>query len=674
MSIQNTNEVGNVKVVMLKGDKGERGDVSLSQMNTAISQAVGSEATIRSQADDTLNGKITSEISARAVADSYLSTSIAVERARIDNIIALPEGSTSGDAELLDIRVGANGTTYPSAGDAVRGQIVDIQEDIELLLDHDPTKNMFDKTTLTDNLLIDEYGNPTVSQLYETSDYISVPNAAITISSIGENVTAYVYRIAVYDANQTWVKRVLATTSDYVLTGMLPSTETEGYIRISFEKARGTDFNTVQVENGAVKTSYVPHRMALDYNGRKKISEQNQKIDETNFFIQDVNSYVETITSGYGKNLFNPVELEKNTLINENGEEVYSTLYDSSDFIPIEASTKTIRAFAYTGTPTYRIAIYDANKNFLFRRTAAYSLHENGYTFDLTTTSAYARISIENNNNQTAVVNPYYLVFENGNSISEFVPYFSADDLIARDNIHMIERRIGSVDDSTTPLLTIIDDDGNAKFYTDLYPIAVAKNVPIASAIPYSFIGIPNHLTMEQVNTIYANGIEILSHTYSHDYTTELSEREYEVDYRKAKQCYAKIGINCDLLVYAAGTANYPNAVEAAKRVYSGAFNSGHETTNHSQSNDRYLIERYGITGSNDYGRINGYNLSELTGLIDTVLQTGGWMIWMLHTSSDYWNNTMKQNISDAIDYANNQGLPIVTASYGFKKYFGCNA
>lgn len=55
---------------------------------------------------------------------------IAVERARINQLVVLEEGSTTGDAELQDIRIGYDGTTYATAGEAVRGQIGSCKEEI----------------------------------------------------------------------------------------------------------------------------------------------------------------------------------------------------------------------------------------------------------------------------------------------------------------------------------------------------------------------------------------------------------------------------------------------------------------------------------------------------------------------------------------------------------------
>ena len=52
-------------------------------------------------------------------------------RERIDNLAKLPSGSTTGDAELADIRVGRNGKPYPNAGEAVRQQINEIDQKYE---------------------------------------------------------------------------------------------------------------------------------------------------------------------------------------------------------------------------------------------------------------------------------------------------------------------------------------------------------------------------------------------------------------------------------------------------------------------------------------------------------------------------------------------------------------
>lgn len=53
-----------------------------------------------------------------------------VLKQRMDTFTQLPSGSTSGDAELQDIRVGANGITYSTAGDAVRGQYSQLNKDL----------------------------------------------------------------------------------------------------------------------------------------------------------------------------------------------------------------------------------------------------------------------------------------------------------------------------------------------------------------------------------------------------------------------------------------------------------------------------------------------------------------------------------------------------------------
>lgn len=55
---------------------------------------------------------------------------ITVLQQRMDSYERLPEGSTTGDAELIDIRTGADGVTYSNAGSAVRGQYTELVNDI----------------------------------------------------------------------------------------------------------------------------------------------------------------------------------------------------------------------------------------------------------------------------------------------------------------------------------------------------------------------------------------------------------------------------------------------------------------------------------------------------------------------------------------------------------------
>ena len=103
---------------------------------------------------------------------------LSVERARIDNIVALPEGSTTGDAELQDIRVGVNGERYSAAGVAVReqiGKIADAEADhLNALVDSGFTYNELESVWVrgfidTDSKFYDETAEKyTYSQVLST--------------------------------------------------------------------------------------------------------------------------------------------------------------------------------------------------------------------------------------------------------------------------------------------------------------------------------------------------------------------------------------------------------------------------------------------------------------------------------------------------------------------------
>lgn len=94
---------------------------------------------------------------------------LAAINARIDNIIA---GEAPSAAEVTDARLGANGVTYPSLGDAIRDQINDINENVLKIQEALFTGTNVQATSGLSNAAIFPNGTLQSSSLYDAKYWI----------------------------------------------------------------------------------------------------------------------------------------------------------------------------------------------------------------------------------------------------------------------------------------------------------------------------------------------------------------------------------------------------------------------------------------------------------------------------------------------------------------------
>ena len=132
--------------------------------------------------DDSVNAK-DDAVEAKDDAISFLTATkdqLNLLQARVDNII--PDGTqTAGNTELLDIRVGADGKIYDSAGNAVRKQIGAITH----YLEQKTGVNIFDKSQVELGYFYDLNGVRSANASYCCTDLIPV--------TFGDNYKTYLW-------------------------------------------------------------------------------------------------------------------------------------------------------------------------------------------------------------------------------------------------------------------------------------------------------------------------------------------------------------------------------------------------------------------------------------------------------------------------------------------------
>ena len=148
------------------------------------------------------------EINSQPTLVTQLLSQIGVLTARMDAFTALPEGSTTSDAALNDIRIGYDGTEYPTPGDAVRGQVGSLSADLSdvnnsisttadayTMASADMESGTIDKITG-----VDGESNNTI----RSKDFIDISRTK-SFSFSGISANAYYVRIVYYNSSKAFL-------------------------------------------------------------------------------------------------------------------------------------------------------------------------------------------------------------------------------------------------------------------------------------------------------------------------------------------------------------------------------------------------------------------------------------------------------------------------------------
>ena len=271
---------------------------------------------------------------------------ISVLVARMDTFASLPDGSTAGDAELLDIRVGANGVTYSSAGAAVRGQVGELNSSLTF---------PFTDTSLFEGGSISSTDGTNTNSAYfvRTKTYID-KSIKIIRPLTGYEIKLLAYSNGAYVG--TWNGTSYGTTA-VSLTGSfcLPLLGNYDY-KVALKKTNG---NMIDVNDATNLVFY----KATDTTLTKKGEAADAK--ETGDIILSEDNYIKRIATKYTTLTLSDIEWIDNYYLTINNAPTAADGYRYSNPIEVKSGDSVTYTITSINNIAVALAAYDRDLNYI---------------------------------------------------------------------------------------------------------------------------------------------------------------------------------------------------------------------------------------------------------------------------------------------------------------------
>lgn len=322
---------------------------------------------------------------------------------RMDSFTALQEGSTTGDAELMDIRVGADGTNYDNAGSAVRTQVTNLDTKVNdvntgIYRHLSTTMTRFKSRNILKNSdfergLVNNYAIRD-SDLYSYV-YVDVEPSTQYTFSVANVANSYI----TFKKGTSWIydSRIDIMGSEGIKTKTFTTSSETTVLCVCVDNKNKA---SAQIELGAAATA---HEEYYDFYRPYDITE----LKKGNFDTME--GFINFKTS---KNKINPANYQDNKGAN------WSTITDRAGYCFVDVPTKPNTTYTFSQPSTGNIRIRERlTTDWNWSSTKQNTYPEKNVTITTSSTTDFLRIEIEMKNKSTAQL-------EIGTVPTAYAPYF----------------------------------------------------------------------------------------------------------------------------------------------------------------------------------------------------------------------------------------------------------